>query len=203
MSTLKVNTIEKFNGSSGVTIKDTVNIAPDSGVKNLVVSGNTTVETNLTVNGATDFDGHVTMDSTNISGANQISCASIQVSGAATAGSLVVGGTTLLNPWKCMGSVTLTESSAQITFSDRVAEFNVDTYAYDYEGVFNNVKRFRIDVHFDTDLTNDNYIVLFRSEGDESGHFRLRNKYTWGFRLGLTMNSNVYGTSLDYMVISP
>lgn len=203
MSTLKVNSIEKYSGSSGVTIKDTVNIAPDSGVKNLVVSGNTTVESNLTVNGTADFDSNITMDNTNISGTNQISCASIQVSGAATAGSLVVGGTTLLNPWKMMGKVTLTNNyTSAPTLSGRIAEFNVETLSTSWSGTFSGTQRHSLSIFFDTDMSNTNYLVFLRPEGTESGNAYLVSQHTDKIVLEVRTATNGSAT-IDYMVISP
>ena len=159
MSTLKVNTIEKYSGSSGVTIKDSVSIAPDSGVKNLVVSGTITAETSLVASGTMTCQGNATFNgnilgdgSTDISNIDSITTGGNLIVG----GGLTVTGVLQFNPFKCMGTVD--HNCFTDTITARSAEFNVETVTS-----YSNGGKSMCKIEFGTALTNTNYQVFFRS----------------------------------------
>ena len=162
MSTLKVNTIEKYSGSSGVTVKDTVTIAPESGVKNLVVSGTITAETSLTSVGDITAQGNIVGDNaTNISGINQITGTSATLSGSLSCGTLTVGGNQSLAPWKAVGGFRLVVSNNVGTVSNRISEYNVASVTTGF-GSSQSVgyTHHWLDINFSTALTNTNYLVF-------------------------------------------
>jgi hypothetical protein len=213
VSTLKVNAIEKYSGASGVTIKDSVSIAPDSGVKNLVVSGTITAETALVATGTTTCQGNATFNG-NIAGDGNTDITGVD--NITTSGNLNVGGSLTVNnvlqfnPFKCMGSLTHNSSADSITA--RAAEFNVSN-ATSYASGLNSM----IKVEFATALSNTNYQVFFQSplmqafaQSTVWDHFVIvQEKNTDYFTLQVQRagNNGVFGASrthqLDFIVVSP
>ena len=210
MSVLKVNTIEKYSGSSGVTVKDSVTIAPDSGVKNLVVSGSITAETSLTSVGNIATQGNITGDNgTNITGINQVEAASATIAGSLNCGTLTVGGNASIAPWKAMGGFTYSAATNNGgTISSRICEYNIDTVAaeYLYSSGTPDTYYYRVSVTFDTALTNTNYLVFTQSEQNVGGYpagLYSIGRYTWGFRLGYKSTAyNVNFGAFSYLVLS-
>lgn len=103
MSTLKVDTIEKYSGSSGVTVKDDVTIEPDAGTADLTVSGATTLNGTLAIAGQTSMTSKLKMNDKDIDDVKILDATTVNVSGGVTCASLTVGGVALLSPIKAFG----------------------------------------------------------------------------------------------------
>ena len=166
MSTLKVNTVEKYSGGSGVTIKDSVTIAPDSGVKNLDVSGTITSNGILKAETHINLEGNLVGNNSNVSGINQVTASAISCSGNATVnGTLSVG-----NPPVLLQNIVKAWGEVRFNFRGNSQFATFQGHNYNFASLSNSsfqnstndlaARTYTFRLNFDTPLTNTNYMVV-------------------------------------------